>query len=99
MCKTITTGKVTVVTKQFDFSPDCIVSTGSSLTVTYENEEKGVPHNIDLTGATLASGSSKIKLKPGVNTQSTTYVGLKPGKYTYICDIHRSMVGHLTVKG
>ena len=98
-CKKVTTGEVTVVTKRFDFSPDCIVSTGSSLKLTYVNNESGVPHNIDLRGATLASGSSKIKLKSGVNTQSTTYVGLKPGKYTYICDIHNSMVGHLTVKG
>ena len=98
-CETVSSGKVTVVTKRFDFSPDCLVSTGSSLTVTYENDESGVPHNFDLLGATLAKGSPKIKLKPGVNTQSTTFVGLKPGKYTYTCDIHRSMVGHLTVKG
>lgn len=72
--------------------------TGNRLKVTYDNEEKGVKHNFHLKDAKADSGEPATELKAGVDTQTITYVGLKPGTYTYVCDIHANMKGELTVK-
>ena len=39
----------------------------------------------------------RTDLRPGPDVQTITYVGLKPGTYTYVCDLHPSMKGTLTV--
>lgn len=96
-CQAVTGGKVTVVTKEYNFDPDCLKLAGSSLTVTYDNDEASIPHNFHLKGAKNAAGESSTKVKPGKNEQTITFVGLTPGTYTYVCDIHTNMVGHLTV--
>lgn len=96
-CKTVVAAKVTVVTKNFDFEPDCLKSAGPLLTVRYDNTEKGVSHNFHLEGAKSDSGSDRTDLKAGPDVESITYVGLKPGTYTYVCDLHSSMKGKLTI--
>lgn len=96
-CGQATDAKVTVVTKSFDFEPKCLTSTGPTLTVRYDNTEKGVSHNFHLKGATSASGAGRTDLRPGPDVQTITYVALKPGTYTYVCDLHPSMKGTLTV--
>lgn len=97
-CKTVIGTKVTVVTKDYDFDPDCLELSGASLTVTYDNNDVGIPHDFHLKGAKSASGAESTKVEPGKNGQTITYVDLAPGTYTYVCDIHTNMVGHLTVK-
>ncbi len=97
-CTEAKNGTVEVVTTNFDFSPDCITTTGDRLKVTYDNQETGVKHNIDFKDAKSSTGDAKTELKAGPNTQTLTLVGLKPGTYTFVCDIHSSMKGELTVK-
>lgn len=98
-CTNVTNGEVKVVTTNFDFSPNCITLTGGDrLKVTYDNQESGVKHNIDFKGAKSSTGKAATDLKAGPDTQTVTLVGLKPGTYTYVCDIHANMKGTLTVK-
>jgi plastocyanin len=96
-CTTVTGGKVTIVTRDFDYSPDCLRLAGSTLSVTYENAEKGVSHNFHLLGATSASGDSATNLRAGPHTETITYVHLEPGTYTWVCDLHPIMKGTLVV--
>ncbi len=97
-CTEAKNGAVKVVTTNFDFSPDCITFSGDRLKVTYANQEKGVKHNIDFKGLKSSTGAGKTELESGPNTQTLTLVGLKPGKYEFVCDIHSNMKGTLTVK-
>ncbi len=96
-CTTVAGGKVTIVTRNFDYSPDCLQLAGSTLTVTYDNAEKGVSHNFHLLKATSATGDSATNLRPGPHTETITYVDLKPGTYTWVCDLHPIMKGTLVV--
>lgn len=96
-CTAVTGAKVTVVTRNFDYSPNCLTLVGDQLTVVYDNAEKGVEHNFHLVGATTADGETATNLKSGPHTESITYVKLKPGRYTWICDLHPAMRGTLTV--
>ena len=96
-CKQVTDGKVTVITKSFDFEPKCLTSVGPTLTVRYDNAEEGVSHNFHLKGAKSATGAARTDLKSGPDVQTITYVALKPGTYTYVCDLHAAMKGTLTV--
>ncbi len=96
-CTTVAGGEVTIVTKNFDYNPDCLQLSGSTLTVTYDNAEKGVSHNFHLLGASSAGGDSATNLRPGPHTETITYVHLKPGTYTWVCDLHPIMKGTLVV--
>lgn len=98
-CVRATGGKVTVVTKKFDFEPGCITAAPGSLTVRYDNTEKGVEHNFHLRDAKTASGPDRTDLKAGPDVQTITYVNLKPGRYTFVCDLHPAMKGTVTVSG
>lgn len=97
VCKNVVGAKVTVVTKQFDFKPGCLTLAGTSLSVRYDNAEKGIQHNFHLRGAKSDSGVDRTDLKVGPDVQTITYVDLKPGTYTYVCDLHPAMKGKLTV--
>lgn len=97
-CTQAENGTIEIATTNFDFDPDCITTTGNRLKVTYDNKEDGVKHNIHFKDAKSSTGDAKTDLKAGPNVQTVTLVDLKPGTYTYICDIHSSMKGELTVK-
>lgn len=98
-CATAENGTIEVVTTNFDFDPDCITTSGDRLKVTYDNKEDGVKHNIHFKDAKSSTGDAKTDLKAGPDVQTITLVDLKPGEtYTYVCDIHSSMKGELTVK-
>jgi len=97
-CTEAKNGTIEIVTTNFDFSPDCITTSGDRLKVTYDNQEKGVKHNIDFKDAKSSTGDAKTELEAGPNTQTLTLVDLKPGTYTFVCDIHSSMKGELIVK-
>ncbi len=95
-CKDATDGAITVVTKQFDFDPSCIDVAGTTLDVTYDNQEPGVLHNFRLKGA-VPKGAAATKLTAGPNRQDVSYVKLTPGTYSFICDIHPTMAGKVVV--
>lgn len=97
-CVRARSGQVTVRTTTFDFDPQCITVDSAELTVVYDNQEKGVKHNITFKGANDAAGRpASTPLVTGPSTQTVTLANLTPGTYTFICDIHANMRGTLIV--
>lgn len=80
----------------FDLKPGTTIACG---TITFKQSNSGsVAHNFDLQG--VPGGTGPI-IDPGASASFT--VSLKPGKYTYICDVSghaaAGMIGTLTVTG
>ncbi len=70
----------------------------TSLTITFDNKDNGVAHNIhffkgaDATGADVA----QTAIEPGPVVQTLTFGPLATGAYYYRCDVHPQMEGTLT---
>ncbi len=80
---------IEVLIDNFVFEPqDLTVSVGD--TVTWRNEDGGIPHTATADAGDWDSGS----LGNG-DTYSFTFT--EPGTYTYLCTIHPSMTGTITV--
>jgi uncharacterized cupredoxin-like copper-binding protein len=97
-CTSPVTAAVTVDEYEygFDLKPGATIACG---TITFKQSNSGtVAHNFALQG--VAGGTGAI-IDPGASTSFT--VSLKPGKYTYICDVSghaaAGMIGTLTVTG
>jgi plastocyanin len=94
------TGDLTVVAKGVAFDTHALsIGAGKAFTIAFQNQDPGVPHNIQLR----ASDGSVIQDQPTIDGgQSTVYhfQSLQPGTYTFICKVHPipSMTGTLTVK-
>lgn len=70
------------------------VPVGQPVTITYRNDDGGVPHNVHVTGSGL---DEKTTLKPGPDVQTLTVTFPEAGDYDYICDVHAdSMTGVVT---
>lgn len=79
-------GDVTIDEKDLAFSPaNATVSTGD--TVTFTNSDS-VPHNVEIDGEELGLQ------QPG---ESVTWTAPEDGSYPYLCTIHPSMTGQITV--
>ncbi len=95
-CRAATGGAFTLVAKNTKWDTSCITLSGTSVTFTIKNEDRGIAHNLNVMGA---PGTYKTDLVPGIATQTLALKGLTPGKtYTYVCDLHPSMIGELKVK-
>ncbi|HVA86675.1 MAG TPA: cupredoxin domain-containing protein, partial [Candidatus Saccharimonadales bacterium] len=70
---------------------------GQAFTIAFDNEDAGIPHNIEIKDA---SGASKFKgeIVTGVTTINYSIPALTAGTYTFVCDVHPNMTGTLTVK-
>jgi plastocyanin len=67
--------------------------------VQFENKDAGVPHNValrlgDVNGAELFKG----EVFPGIATRVYDVPALDAGSYAYICTVHPTMTGTLTVE-
>jgi plastocyanin len=67
--------------------------------VSFENKDAGVPHNVslhlgDVNGAELFKG----EVFPGVATRVYDVPKLDAGSYAFVCTVHPTMIGTLTVK-
>lgn len=77
---------------------------GSTITIEFDNQDSGVPHDVDVMSADPASDPAAIKLFDGdVITGPATIsyeVGLlDKGTYFFLCSVHpTTMTGTLTVK-
>lgn len=95
-------GEAGVVAEDFAFEPNEV--TAANAEVTFENADSA-PHNIyiypDQQSADAADASKAIfqgeDVAPG---DSTTYdmAEVKPGEYPFICQIHPSMTGTITLE-
>ena len=88
--KIINTPKtVTIAIKSFKFVPaDVAVSAGD--TVVWTNEDSA-PHTVESSDNTLRSDELS-------KDDTFSYTFTKSGKYNYICGIHNSMKGSVTVQ-
>jgi plastocyanin len=94
-CRAATGGTFTLVAKNTKWNTSCITLSGTAVTFTIKNEDRGIAHNLNVMGA---PGTYKTDLVPGIATQTLALKGLTPGKtYTYVCDLHPSMIGELKV--
>lgn len=67
--------------------------------VSFENKDAGVPHNVslhlgDVNGAELFKG----EIFPGVATRVYDVPALDAGAYAFVCTVHPTMTGTLTVE-
>ena len=67
--------------------------------IAFENKDAGVPHNVslhlgDATGAELFKGA----IFNGVETRTYDVPALDAGSYAFVCTVHPTMIGTLTVE-
>lgn len=76
--------------KNIKFDKSCLAApAGKAFTITFDNEDSGVPHNIDIFTNKSAS-KSLWKGSTITGSKTTTYKvpALKAGTYYFRCDIH-----------
>ena len=105
-CATPTGGNLTVVAKSIAFDTSCIeVPAAGTIKLELDNQDPGVPHNIevytnDQATERLAGATGPGDVITGVAQTSYEITGLAPGTYFFRCDIHPTqMVGKFVVKG
>jgi len=70
---------------------------GQEVTITFENRDSGVPHNLRVNGP---SGPIATEIAGGPITQTLTFTIDEPGTYTFLCEVHPTqMVGELVIEG
>jgi plastocyanin len=69
-----------------------------AFTIEFQNNDSGIAHNVDILDANNDS-IFKGTIFPGVATQTYKVPALKAGTYSFMCDVHPSiMTGTLTVE-
>lgn len=97
-CAVAKEGAVTIVAESVAWDVDCLRATaGAALTITVENRDLGVNHNLRITGLPSQPGTD---LDAGPVTQELTLPAeaLTPGDHAFVCDIHPNMTGTLEVR-
>jgi plastocyanin len=93
----------TVTARNSQFSPRAIrASTNSPVTVTYDNQDAGVLHDIQFFSSRTASGSPLAKTDPfqGVEQRQVNFTApSSSGNYLFRCSVHPdTMSGTLQVQ-
>ena len=77
--------EITITAPAISFDIDeFTVSSGDEITVTFDNQHDGIPHNIsfeDIDGAAT-------ELAEGPDIQELTFTTPAPGEYEFQCDAH-----------
>jgi len=93
---------VTVIGRNSLFQPRTInASAGAEVTVTFDNEDAGVLHNIHFYANRNRSTSiATTDVKPGPAQDVLVFTApSSPGNYPFICDVHPdTMTGNLVVR-
>jgi plastocyanin len=94
-----TTGTVVeVAAKNIAFTTtDLQAPAGKDFTIHFKNNDASVPHNVqikDASGAVVFQGDTIT----GPAEASNVVKALPAGTYTFLCSIHTSMTGTITVK-
>jgi len=82
------------------FDTSCLAApAGSSFTITLDNQDNGIPHNVSIYRSPSRS-KPLFQGKVVVGVASTTYQvpALPPGTYYFQCDVHPAMNGAFVVK-
>ena len=78
-------------------TPDLTATAGAAFDLSLDNEDAGTPHNFtlkDSTGAVVF----KTDTFPGVATRDFPVQALTAGTYPFVCTVHPTMTGTLTVQ-
>lgn len=72
---------------------------GKAFQIAFENKDPGTPHNVSIhqggpTGTELFKGT----VFSGVATQTYDVPALAAGQYSFVCTVHPTMIGTLTVQ-
>jgi plastocyanin len=78
-------------------SPDISGPAGRAFTLAFDNEDPAIPHNVNIRKPD-GSEAFKGEIFPGVATKIYQVPALPAGSYAFVCDVHPSMTGTLTVK-
>jgi plastocyanin len=94
-------GGVTVVAANIEFDTDTIeLPADTPTTITLDNQDPGVPHNIALyTDDTLAESLFVGEIVTGPVTIDYEIPAIPAGDYYFHCDVHPNMSGSLVVSG
>ena len=74
------------------------VPSDTPFTIKFENNDAGIPHNIDIKDA---SGGDVFvgEIFPGVATKDYPIPALAAGTYNFLCTVHPNMVGTIVAGG
>ena len=93
-------GGATVTASGLAFDPTTIsLPAGTASTITLDNQDAGVPHNISIWTDDTYSGDPLFTgdIVTGVAKQDYAIPALEPGTYAFRCDVHTTMTGTITV--
>jgi plastocyanin len=72
---------------------------GTPFQISFENKDAGVPHNVSLhLGDTNGAELFKGEIFNGVATRVYDVPALNAGSYAFVCSVHPTMIGTLTVQ-
>ncbi len=91
--------EATIVAVNIQFDTDSMeLAANAEVTVTFDNQDTGVPHNWAMY--TDESASQEIfvgEIFPGPEVREHTFTTPGPGEYYFRCDVHPNMQGTVTV--
>ena len=75
------------------------VKAGAPFKIEFDNQDNGVPHNVAIhLGSSTGTEVFKGAIFPGVATQTYDVKQLDAGTYAFVCSVHPTMTGTLTVQ-
>ena len=78
---------------------DLPVKAGAPFRIEFDNQDAGVPHNVAIhLGSPTGTEVFKGAIFPGVATQTYDVQALDAGAYAFVCTVHPTMTGTLTVQ-
>jgi plastocyanin len=91
-------GEIDISANDLKFSTNKLTASAGTVTIVFDNQDFGVPHNIHVLKGTTASGDSVgvTAIESGPKKQ-TLKLELAAGTYYFRCDVHPTMNGSLTV--
>jgi plastocyanin len=94
-------GGLTVTAKALAFDTEEIdLPAGQPTTITFDNQDAGVPHNIAIyNDESLSETLFQGEQFPGIASQEYPIPPLEPGTYYFHCDVHTTMSGSVVVAG
>jgi len=90
-------GHLTMTARNVALTPAVITSVPQDLTIEYDNQDGGIPHDLVLYAGDVKLAASAIITGPATTT--LTVAKLVPGAYRFTCTVHPNMTASLTVEG